>query len=376
MREAPVRTLGAVVLVLAVASAAVSSARERLTVAAVGDLMLGTTYPVDVLPPDDGKAAFEPVAQVLRGHDLLFGNLEGPLLEGGVSVKCSKESAGRCFEFRMPRRYARRLADAGFHVLNVANNHAFDFGVEGVQSTIEALGEAGIQAVGGAQVARWMVKGHRVSVVGFSTSSPSRYAASILDLDRARTLVAAAKAEADLVIVSFHGGAEGKGALHVADADEFLGTENRGNVVRFARAVIDSGADLVLGHGPHVPRALEVYRGKLIAYSLGNFLTYGRFNTKGPNGLGYVLKVDLDAESGEFLAGRIASVALSEPGLPSPDPSGRAAALVRALTEEDRRGGGIAFAADGRFGPRGSGGERFSEAAGPAPEAADRRVAP
>jgi hypothetical protein len=137
----------------------------------------------------------------------------------------------------------------------------------------------------------------------------------------------------------------------VAGVEEFLGTESRGNVVEFARAVVDAGADLVLGHGPHVPRALELYKGKLIAYSLGNFLTYGRFNTRGPNGLGYVLQLELDAETGDFLAGRVASVVLSEPGLPSPEPEGRAAALVRTLAEEDLKGGGLVFEPDGRLRP-------------------------
>ncbi|MBI5014523.1 MAG: CapA family protein [Deltaproteobacteria bacterium] len=338
------------VAALVVAVAAVARPQERLTVAAVGDLMLGTTYPTDLLPPEDAATAFDPVAAALRGHDVLFGNLEGPLLDGGTSAKCPKENAARCFEFRMPRRYARRLASAGFHALNIANNHAFDFGREGVESTVAALAEAGIQAVGGERVARLQVRGRRVAILGFSTSPPSPYSASILDLERARTLVAAARAENDLVIVSFHGGAEGKGAQHVADQEEFLGTESRGNVLRFARAVVDAGADLVLGHGPHVPRAMELRRGKLIAYSLGNFLTYGRFNTKGPSGLGYVLAVELDAATGDFVAGRIVSVALSEPGLPAPDPGDGAAALVQSLTAADLGGGGLAFREQGRFG--------------------------
>lgn len=351
--KAASRLAGALGLALLAAAAAPAPERERLTVAAVGDVMLGSTYPSDLLPPEDGAAAFAAVAAELRGHDLAFGNLEGPLLDGGSPAKCGTLPPGRCFEFRMPRRYARHLAAAGFHVLNVANNHAFDFGLEGVESTVANLAEAGLGAAGGSQVARLTRKGRRIAVLGFSTSPPSRYTASILDLDRARELVAAAAADADLVIVSFHGGAEGKGALHVADADEVYAGEGRGNVVRFARAVVDAGADLVLGHGPHVPRALEVYRGRLVAYSLGNFLTYGRFNTKGPNGLGQVLQVALDADTGELLDGRVASVVLSEAGLPAPDPEGRTAALVRSLTEEDLGGGGLRFEAGGRFGPAG-----------------------
>jgi len=134
--------------------------------------------------------------------------------------------------------------------------------------------------------------------------------------------------------VSFHGGAEGSKAMRVMDAEEeFLG-ENRGNVVRFARAVVDAGADLVLGHGPHVPRAIEVYRGKLIAYSLGNFAVYSMFNIKGPSGLGYALQAELDPETGDVLRFRTPSVALRHPGIPHPDPSGKAEALLRKLSEE------------------------------------------
>jgi hypothetical protein len=356
--------VGAASLLLAAAGPV--SPGSLVTVAAVGDLMLGTTDPVELLPPGDGARAFEPAAGLLRGRDLVFGNLEGPLLEGGSPAKCGLVPSGRCFEFRMPPRYALTLAQAGFNVLNVANNHAFDFGLPGVESTVRLLGEAGISAVGGEQVARRVIGGKRVAVVGFSTSPPSAYSHSLLDLDRAREVVRALAAESDLVVVSFHGGAEGKGALHVADAEESMGTERRGNVLRFARALVEEGADLVLGHGPHVPRALELHQGKLIAYSLGNFLTFGRFNTSGPNGLGYVLQLELDGDSGRLVSGAVASVDLTADGLPAPDPQARAAALVRDLTREDLGGGGLRFTTGGRFEP----------AQGAAPEAEGRGEAP
>lgn len=307
-----------------------------IRVAAVGDIMMGTTFPEEILPPEDGAALFRSVAPLLSGHDVVFGNLEGPLTEVERSPKCPKPPRkGRpCFAFRTPPRYAARLAEAGFTAVSVANNHSLDFGMEGLEETLAVLDAAGIRTVGGERVAVASAAGKSVAVAGFSYSLRTRYVHPLLDIDAAREIVAGLKKEHDLVVVSFHGGAEGSGALRVADAEEeFLG-ERRGNVVRFARAAVDAGADLVLGHGPHVPRAVEVYRGKLIAYSLGNFAVYSMFNIKGPSGLGYVLQAELDPETGDVLRFRTPSVALVHPGVPHPDPSGKAEALLRKLSEE------------------------------------------
>jgi len=309
---------------------------RAIRVAAVGDIMMGTTFPEPILPPEDGATLFRSVAPLLAGHDVVFGNLEGPLTDVERSPKCPKPRRnGRpCFAFRTPPRYVRHLSEAGFTAVNVANNHSLDFGMEGLDNTLDVLDAAGVEAVGGERVAVFAISGRSVAVAGFSYSLPTRYVHPLLDVGAAREIVAGLKNEYDLVVVSFHGGAEGAQAVRVTDTEEeFLG-ENRGNVVRFARAAVDAGADLVLGHGPHVPRAIEVYRGKLIAYSLGNFAVYSMFNIKGPSGLGYVLQVELDAETGDILRFRTPSVALRHPGIPDPDPSGKAEALLRTLSEE------------------------------------------
>src|SRR5659263_492381 len=237
-----------------------------IRVAAVGDIMMGTTFPEPILPPEDGATLFRAVAPLLAGHDIVFGNLEGPLTDASLSPKCPKPRRdGRpCFAFRTPPRYAARLAEAGFNTVNIANNHALDFGMEGLDNTLDVLAAAGIEAVGGERVAVFTISGKSVAVAGFSYSLRTRYVHPLLDVEAAREIVAELKGEYDLVVVSFHGGAEGARAMRVEDAEEeFLG-EDRGNVVRFARAVVDAGADLVLGHGPHVPRAIEVYRGCLL----------------------------------------------------------------------------------------------------------------
>ena len=309
-----------------------------IRVFAVGDIMIGSTFPKEALPPNDGIDYFNEVKPLLEGSDILFGNLEGPLTEGGTSAKCGNYQPGPdvkpCYAFRSPPRYAKRFKEAGFNALGVANNHSLDFGIKGFENTLAALDDAGIQAVGGQRVALFNASGKRVAVVGFSYSRPTKYSYSMLDIPRAAEIVSALKAEYDLVIVSFHGGAEGSAAIIVLDAnEEFLG-ENRGNSVRFARTVIDAGADLVLGHGPHVPRAIEIYRGKLIAYSLGNFAVYRMFNISGPSGLGYVLQATLSAETGDILSFQTLSTVLVQSGTLLTDKEGKAEALLSKLSEK------------------------------------------
>jgi poly-gamma-glutamate capsule biosynthesis protein CapA/YwtB (metallophosphatase superfamily) len=309
---------------------------RTIRVAAVGDIMMGTTFPEPILPPEDGATLFRPVTPLLAGNDIVFGNLEGPLTDVEKSPKCPKPRRnGRpCFAFRTPPRYAALLAGAGFTAVNVANNHSLDFGMEGLEDTLAALDNAGVRPVGGERVAVFAVEGKTVAFAGFSYSLRTRYVHPLLDVEAAREIVAELKNRYDLVVVSFHGGAEGASAMRVEDKEEEFMGEQRGNVVRFARAVVDAGADLVLGHGPHVPRAIEVYRGKLIAYSLGNFATYSMFNIKGPSGLGYVLRAEIDPETGNIVRFRTLSVVLRHPGIPEPDPSGKAEALLRRLSEE------------------------------------------
>jgi len=319
-----------------IAAPAPAAQATTIRIAAVGDIMMGTTFPEEILPPEDGATLFRAATPLLAGFDVVFGNLEGALTDVEKSPKCPKPRRhGRpCFAFRTPPRYVERLSAAGFTTLNVANNHSLDFGPEGLDNTLAVLDAAGIQAVGGERVAVVTVSGKRVAVAGFSYSLPHRYVHPLLDIDRAREIVAELKKGHDLVIVSFHGGAEGTGTTRVADAEEeFLG-EKRGNVVRFARTAVDAGADLVLGHGPHVPRALEIHKGKLIAYSLGNFATYSMFNLKGESGISYALQVELSPETGDVVRFRTPSVELLDLGIPYPDPSGKAETLLRTLSEE------------------------------------------
>jgi hypothetical protein len=318
-----------------------------ITVAAVGDVMLGSTFPDEtggLLPPNDGADLLAEVAPMLRSADLAFGNLEGPLTDTGTSEKCARSKPGRCYAFRVPTRYGAHLKDAGFDLFSLANNHAMDFGEAGRASTVAVLDAHGLAWSGppGA-VARAEVRGLKIAMVAFATNWGAN---DLRDLDTARALVTPLAAEADLVIVSFHGGAEGAAYQHVPSGPEtFLG-ENRGDLRTFAHAMIDAGADLVLGHGPHVVRGMEVYRSRLVAYSLGNFATYGGFNLTGPNGLSLVLEARL-APDGSFLDGRIHPVKQEWPGGPRVDPAGAIIPVVRQLSAEDFGARAVRVADDG-----------------------------
>jgi hypothetical protein len=309
---------------------------DFVTFSAVGDIMMGSTYPVDILPPDDGQNIFDGLADQLKTSHVVFGNLEGPLADNMKPSKCKVPLKAGCFEFVTPSRYVHHLKKAGFTAMNIANNHILDAGFTGAEKTIETLLGAGIAPAGGEKVAVLQVGKGTMAVAGFSFKA-SPYAYSILDIDRAKEVIAELKGRHRLVVVSFHGGAEGRNALHVTRRNEMFMGENRGDVVKFAHTAIDAGADMIVGHGPHVVRALELYKGRLIAYSLGNFLTFALFNVKGPSGISVILKARIDGETGNFIDGKLIPLRLADDGIPAIDPSAEAVDLIRNLTAADIR---------------------------------------
>jgi hypothetical protein len=170
-----------------------------------------------------------------------------------------------------------------------------------------------------------------VGLVGFTTYP---YAYNLLDIERSAAVVDSLRPMVDLLLVTFHGGAEGVKALHTGEAAESLGREPRGDLRRWARAVIDAGADAVIGHGPHVLRGIEFYRDRLIAYSLGNFATYRGFNVSGPLGVTGVLQLEFSGERTLQNARLVPMMQLPRQG-PFPDPDSTAIQLVRRLSAED-----------------------------------------
>ena len=310
--------------------------REPITIAAAGDIMLGSTFPNETrMPPNDGADLLKPVAPIFQAADIAFANLEGPMIDGDVrSTKCAPTST-RCFAFRVPTRYGKYLKEAGLDVLSLANNHAGDFGDAGRASTRKVLDSLGIKHAGSdkAQFASTIlnVKGKRIAFVAFAHNNISL---NVNDLETARRVVTDLNKKADIVVVSFHGGAEGAGAVRVPKQTEIFFGEKRGNLPLFARTVIDAGADLVLGHGPHVLRGMEIYKDRLIAYSLGNFATYGWFQLAGATAETMVLEVKIDAD-GKFLSGKIHPFVLRDRGILTEDETRSAIYTVRKLSQLD-----------------------------------------
>ena len=319
-----------------------SAPAAHVTLAATGDIALGGD---GALPSDGAASLFSRVRTELNG-DVVLGNLETALTTRGES-KCGA-GGPNCFAFRAPPPYARALKGAGFTVLNLANNHSFDYGAEGQLETVAALDRFGLRHTGRpGEVARERVRRVRVAILGFA---PYPWAQNLLDLPGAQRLVREADAAADLVVVTMHAGAEGAEHAHVAAGPEFYLGEPRGDVVGFARGVVDAGADLVVGHGPHVLRGVEWYRGRLIAYSLGDFAGHHNFSVAGPLGTSAILRVTLRAD-GSWVRGRLVATRLVGAGAPVLDPAGGAHDVVRTLSQEDFGARAIRVAPDGRLMP-------------------------
>jgi hypothetical protein len=327
----PLRFALAVVALAAVAPAAAEAALpvgRPLTIAWGGDTTLGSSHG---LAPDHGYSELRAITPWLRGADLTAVNSEGTYATGGSS-KCGGADSENCFAFRAPPGNAASLRKAGVDIVNLANNHAHDFGDIGEQQTISALRHGDVAETGRpGEITTLDIPGARVAFVGFS-SYP--WTGSITDLFSARALVRRAKRTANVVVVFIHAGAEGADRTHTPIGTEtFLG-ENRGNSRAFAHAVIDAGADLVVGSGPHVLRGVELYKNRVIAYSMGNLAGFHNFATGGNLSLSGILRVTVNSD-GSFLAGTFTSLRLDSADIPSLDPSGAAAALVGQIGRDD-----------------------------------------
>lgn len=324
-------------------------ATAQIKINAVGDIMPGSVTPKEVLPPQKGSEFVKSVADLLADADIVFGNLEGTFItEEMEPKKCSDKSRKResCYEFGIPDYLALPLKEIGFNVLNQDNNHSEDYGDEGYRYTQKKLEELGIKYIPKGGYAEFKIDSCNIAVVAFGYSENSN---SISDIENAKKMVEELSKTFDIIIVSFHGGAEGKDAAHLKDSIEtFLG-ENRGNVYKFAHAVIDAGADMVIGHGPHVLRALEIYKEKIIAYSLGNFLTYGNINLSGINGITVILHAEINPDSGNFLRGRLLSIKQIGNGIPIFDETNEGFDLIKSLTNEDIPNAHVLFVGNDRI---------------------------
>ena len=306
---------------------------KNLSIKAVGDIQLGRAWPLESasLPPNDGAQMFSAVFEALQGADITFGNLETVVSDTGTSKKCKKGSQ-ICYAFRVPTTFTKVIKDTGFDLLSIANNHTADFGEEGRLATVAALDKAGLMHSGPlGDVASFTRQGLKIAMIAFGTGGGLH---AVQDIPEAVKLVTALDQNHDIIIVSYHAGAEGRKATHVPHGTEMFYGEDRGDLRVFSTAVIDAGADLILGHGPHVLRAMQVYKNRLIAYSLGNFTSWNSFNLKGPLGISGVLNVEL-ARDGSLVGASITPVVFEATGRPIMDPKGKAIPILQKLSKED-----------------------------------------
>ncbi|WP_424961787.1 CapA family protein [Ekhidna sp.] len=276
---------------------------DTVNIAAVGDIMGGTNFPDrSYLPGGNGAYLWDEVRPLLKQADITFGNLEGTILnDGGEQKECNNPKL--CYLFRSPEYLAQNFVESGFDLMSVANNHANDFGETGRKNTQRVLDSLDIAHAGSVDHPFTITKiGHLK--IGFCAFAPNRGTVSIHQYENIKSTIQHLDSLTDIVVASFHAGAEGSKHQHVTREREYYYGEDRGNVYELAHLMIDNGADVILGHGPHIVRAIEVYKERIIAYSLGNFLTYGRFNLRGLAGEAPILEVNTDA-SGRFLNGKI-----------------------------------------------------------------------
>lgn len=305
-----------------------------------GDTVLGSSY---ALPPNTARPMLAHVAPIFRAADVGWLNLE-EALANGTSSKCAGSSPGTCYAFGAPPAYARALPASGVRIVNLANNHADDYGAAGQASTLAALRSAHVAWDGKPGAITFLrVNGLRVAFLGFA---PYKWASRLENIPAAVKLVRRAKAHADLVVVAIHAGAEGSTAVHVPQGNErFLG-ENRGSSRAFAHAVIRAGADLVVGSGPHVIRGVQWYHGRLIAYSLGNLAGWRTFATGGTLSESALITVTLRAD-GSVARAHWTALKLESPGTPVVDPLGASRSLVARLSHEDFGASAARFAPNG-----------------------------
>jgi poly-gamma-glutamate capsule biosynthesis protein CapA/YwtB (metallophosphatase superfamily) len=309
--------------------------KDTISIIGVGDIMFGTNFPVspNYLPPNnDCKPLIEPVVHILRDADLTFGNNEGVFSNKPELARPCNDPKW-CYRFSMPEDFVKCYTYAGFDVVSIANNHLGDMGTYGRNNTVKVLEREGIHFAGLTTHPSdtFTINGVKY---GFCAFAPNDGTCKITDYSLLQKTVKQLKEECQIVIVSFHGGAEGSKHEHLTrNTEVFLG-QNRGNVYKFAHTAIDAGADIVFGHGPHVTRAVEVYKNRFIAYSMGNFCTYRRFNINGVSGIAPIIKVYVNG-NGEFIKGKITATYQNKMTGTKLDPNNRVITRMQQLIKED-----------------------------------------
>lgn len=298
---------------------------NSLSIGFVGDI---TPFPAG--EKQNSSNPFVSLFEILSVPDIMAGNLEGVITEETIS-KCKPESK-HCFAFKGDKDFVQYLTDAGFDVFNMANNHAFDYGPVGFKNTQDVLREKELFSTGAPnQIAIIERNGTKVAFVGFAPNAGTN---SLISINNIKENITNAKNQADVVIAIIHAGGEGKNYVHVKEGDEIYLNENRGDAILAAHTMVDFGADAVLGSGPHLLRGVENYKGKIIAYSLGNFFGAGKLSTKDNLKFSGILYLEFD-KSGEILSSDFVSIILDGYGTPHLDPELKSIDILNSLSRED-----------------------------------------
>lgn len=264
-----------------------SSSNDPISLLFVGDIMLSRFIQTQIeRHENDYKFPFELSSDVVRSADMAFGNLEGPISNRG-------KNQGSMYSFRAAPRVIEGLLSAGFDVLSLANNHIFDWGTDAFIDTLSILKENGIIPIGAGrniqeanECAFFVAKGTTICFLAFTNLYPLSLSAtsnkpgiSVFDIEKITAYIADIKKQkkADIVIVSLHWG------------DEYQNTSNASQQ-KNAHELAVAGADIIVGHHPHVPQEVEEFENKnghkgVIAYSLGNFIFDQGFSKETMNGL-------------------------------------------------------------------------------------------
>ena len=309
-----------------------------VTIAMTGDIMTGSIMPTPDLPPNEGRDIFVDCAELLQSVDVACGNLEGVLADSG---KQRKRPGPLSFSFMMSTKSVTLLVNAGYDFLGIANNHINDFYPEGIASTIKTLKDNGI-GVAGTSACETSIKEINGVKYGFCAFGHESYTLRTQDHATVKRVIKKLRQECDIVIVCFHGGSEGVSERHLPYGTEYFHGSDRGNLREFAHLCIDNGADIVYGHGPHVCRAMEVYKGHLIAYSLGNFATPRGMKLAGATSYAPLLLARLDG-NGELVDGLIQPYIQYRDKGPRLDKSGAVLKEIETLTREDIKDNKLVF---------------------------------
>jgi Bacterial capsule synthesis protein PGA_cap len=305
---------------------------DTISISIVGDLMVGSNYPSpSLLPPESEGNILQYAMPLLKKTDLRIGNLESAVSDNAPLYKDCTGS--QCYAFRTPYKCAQWYKDAGFDYMNIANNHSFDFGMPGVEGTLEFLKKNNIRCSGVLQHP-YDTLTVRNTRIGFVSFAPHTNCLNLNDDSLVKAYVKLVRPMCNILIVFFHGGGEGASRKHTPNGHEMFLGQDRGDVKKFAHICIDAGADLVLGSGPHVVRGMDMYKNKLISYSLGNFGTYHQFNLKFPNNVAPLQQIRITRE-GVLTQNMVFSFEQEGEGIPVPDTGRNAFKIIRSLSEED-----------------------------------------